>query len=728
VSAPGPLTPPEISCATTAPIGQVEYSIPIGPSSPPNTTATHKNWDMRAISQAASGLFMGIAISTRDIAQQIISVTRSMTAVGWLAAEATRFAEVGFKKPAEFQATGYLYSPDNQLLCTDTYTTQLDLQPREGVFLADWAPGVFILGLVIAEVCQEALHGLDTLLSRYHVDRQLAAIHRSDLKPESSTQTPPEICQENLFLQKLVDNVLQAGHYTCAAMAQGGLVTMGVAMSAELFRSGIPLLPFHGMNDLKLAAASAQPLNVSRTFNCDTKEQAPHIAIGGQYDLNGVLAFPAFFTAHVEAKELINLLFTIGITCNIIGRALGQLNQNFDLNYAQNNLQTQSYNSTSTQVNRTLNQLKKRNLVPANYESYARFELEQKFNLPTSTPKPRWLQPMAEARQLTHRLGNVTMVSAYVARLITTGIPFISSGFNGISAGEPLNFDFTIDEQLENYRLTAQGDFQVAPSKLQHIASELFTPLLVIGFTTQYISHYLGVIENKHTLLKQLKSSDALAQDGVQLTAQQLKTASLASNLGPDSRELMRTKLSNTWQALREFTHQHIRQEISSTAAIALADLMSGLTHAVGLFGISLVIGTQMAAEFVGGSQILADGEVSGEFNATGKILLNATPIAQSSSQLDSFNETIDIIEIPNPSQITGITMLVGAITGVLLLSLSRGFNFAIHRLVDQQFLQGFTNYCDKQQDTVTPVSHQETPALVAIEPRAINESIVDVD
>ena len=367
----------------------------------------------------------------------------------------------------------------------------------------------------------------------------------------------------------------------------------------------------------------------------------------------------------------------------MVGNLLARAGEEFSLNAIASSI---SEGTPQQRARSATGLLEQAGLLPQKHMDYCQKKLEAMFEAVINTHAP-FARAISELGGVIDRLGNSALISAYAARLITIGMPYISSGFDGIVAGNKIVIPFESEMSNEDYTVQGDGGFEIAPSQLQGVTTDLFTPLIIVGGLSKYLSSLVKVHEHKHELLQNLAH-------GVRLQSEQAtvppKMQQHLRQVGPRTFEHLKQQLTDTRKALNEYMKYHQGREMMDTAFMAAYTVVETIGNAVGIFGMSLFVGAKLAEEFVGGSQIYSDDPIMANYNVTGEVLVNGQHSDNFTENNVTFEEPIETIELPNPSQITGMTMMVGGLGGALILLLTKSVSHLVRTTADKSFLNRY--------------------------------------
>lgn len=633
-----------------------------------------------------------------NILQQTSNVYRSLAGLGLIVSDAVSGAEVGFAEQSTLSLTTQITDDLGQTVCTDIYKDVLPLTPRPGIPIADWKPLIFVGGIVLAETVRmlsvwlerevllsdehDLARGLFARQVARHVARQETPLVSNpddaasgsdassmefampmspfDIDPQSGHEPDDTIGGEGQSRAEpsteqsvKVPNPfwLKRGAQVASLVSMAGNAAMNVACAAELFRAGIPLMPYYGLNDLEVAEPSVQSIALKHEYQCSDTALGPFGVPSAKYDIDATLSLPGVLTSNIQAEALIGLLFRVGVGAQLFGqvchRALSQVRQNHVVQtLAPMFAQKLAAGDTPLEVSQWLaKSLKDSDCIHVQTEQGLTDQLiatlteEQGANFPRPTMIDSFQSAREAAINLIDRLANTALVASYAARLVTTGIPFISSGFNGLTAGAPVTIPIDVDKPAfwgDQFRgnLHIQGDAVIPGSRLDHIMTSFFLPLVVssaalkLFATAAVLTHHEG---------------------GVEKSAQSLR------------RKPIKTSGYLTAQMILRVSQQ--------------------VTGALGAFGLSLFLGAKIAADLVGGSRVESLGNLEGDFAFRSSFTLDGRPVVEQQLSNETFFDKIETIELPNPSQITGLTMMIGGFGGSALVGVSQVLRLLGHKL-----------------------------------------------
>lgn len=637
-------------------------------------------------------LLSAVASGTAFLAQAS-GVFRTLTGLGLIVADAVSEATVGYAEQSTLSLQTRITNDLGEELCSDDYLTDLPLEPRDGIPIADWKPLVFLGGIVLAETLRMASAWVSKQSSEYQHNRLIgdlveggAQISDTDLEARAvesnSAGSSDTIECEGATTSNSSLQWMKRLRQFSQLLSQGGSAAMGVAMSAELFRSGIPLMPYFGLNDLQVAEASTQLLEVSHSYECPdsrfdfyatpggqynvtpcgqvngtTGEQFNisqceqyNVTSGGEYNISAELTLPGVSTSNISAEALIGLLFNAGVGAQALGHVMDQCVAHFQhkaivAKFAEplaQHRQTKSPKALSQWLAKELRTtgyvqeieipglVKKLTNVFSDESNDKSRKAKALSNLPAI--QMRDFRDVREASlRLIDRLANTALIASYAARVMTTGVPFISNGFNNLEAGVPTSVPINLEKPAFwdgdiRGNLNIDGEAIIPGSRLEHITTDLFAPLILSAGATKVAT----------TLLRAILDQGGISHASALVKAKPLKT----------------------------------------TAYFAAQLLLRGgqqATAAFGAFGLSLFLGARIAADLVNGSRIESSSNLEGTFDFNASILANSEVVGTEQLERSNFSQITETIELPNPSQITGMTMLAGGLGGSALLLLSQG-------------------------------------------------------
>lgn len=636
-------------------------------------------------------------VSTAQLLQQVSAVYRSLAGLGFIVADAVSEAQVGYAQLSTLSLNTLLLDETGSIIRTDQYATNLPLSPRDGIPIAKWKPLIFVGGIVLAETIrmlgawieQAVLVNDEKSLVQKTIHQGLDAlpqVTREPLSPSPSTevdfvltlppnlaelsQEPPDIettsvpTSTTVGLQSAVPVPaglwLKRAVQVFSALNVAGRAALGVALSAELFRSGVPLMPYFGLNNLEVAQPSVQSIYLDHEYTCEETVISSYATPGAQYLIDATLSLPGVLTSNIQANALIGMLFQIGIGVQLFsqvclrGLSLArqhQLIESLAPAFADVIIASASPKEVSEWLAKGLHD---HSCISAQSVQIVSQQIQAHID-PAFAPKPTaifsngecpsssMVNSVQSAREaginLLDRLANTALISSYAARLITTGIPFISTGFNGLTAGESVRIPINIDQPVSwaaqfQGHLAIRGRVIIPGSRLEHIVTNLFMPLVASS-----------------AALKLFVTATALAhqEGGFRKIAQSMQHRPLKTNAYLFSQMLL--------------------------------CVCQQATGALGAFGLSLFLGAKIAADLVGGSKVESLGNLEGSFAFKSHLTLNDIPVVERQLSNQTFVNKIETIELPNPSQITGLTMMIGGVGGAALIGMSCGLGLLRQKL-----------------------------------------------
>jgi len=585
----------------------------------------------------AAGFLSKVAVaSTGQFLQTASGVYRSLTALGFIVADAVADANVGYAQQSILSLDTKIQDKAGQSLCEDSLREPLDLRARAGIPIAASQPATFFGGLVLAEVIRTVGAWLSTQLTDFEENQLINAV----LDPSSSEPITAE--QEHqpqaLKLPIWLNNVTR---FT-SSVAIAGSAAMSVAMSAELFRAGVPLMPFYGLNNLQIAEVDTQQLQVEHQYNCDDPKFQGLVTPSVRYDVDAELTLPGVRISNISAAGLIGALFKSGIAAHMLGQVGLQVCTDIRHRLLVGQLKPSLSNTLARQSPQAKAQWLANSLFGSGYLAKSRMPLfQQKCEKvmaqtqlkPVIFPLKTYRQGRDASFAFAQRMAATALVSSYAARLITTGVPFISSGFNGIEAGQPKIVPIRVEKPINVQNqlrgaLQIKGEALIPASKLYKIQTTLFAPLMSIGSIIGLSSTLVSVVDR---------------EGGFKVLGKAVQ--------------------AKPWVASSYYMAQ--------TALLA----SQKVTAALGIFGLSLFLGAQIAADLVGGSEVTSQANLQGRFNFNASLIFNNTSVFSQSLDNTTFDDEVATIELPNPSQISNVTMVVGGVSGSALLMASYGLN-----------------------------------------------------
>lgn len=616
-------------------------------------------------------------VEAARVLQSASGVYRTLSGLGFIVADAVSKAEVGYAEPSTLALNTTIIDSEGNEICSNAYLAELPLEPRDGIPIAAWQPMVFFGGVVLAETVrmigawieQEVVQADDLALGHRIVqgasdlsatnaaggnDQNAVCVVPMPQSPMLEAREPANVIMpsQSMPIPDLTPNPwLKKLDQGLRLVEVAGSAASSVAMSAELFRAGIPLMPYFGFDDLAVAQPSMQSVQLQHQYVCDKTSFAAFAKPEVNYTIDAAINLPGVLVTDIEAKHLIGLLFKVGLATQIFSqvcqRSLSLFRQKVLVQQLAPAL-AQRAGETPQVLGRWLaSQLFQAQAVAGHKVNTLaqRFE-DVLFDARSSTltcPRPSMdsSQSLREATiNLLDRLANTALVASYAARLITTGVPYISSGFDGLRAGAAVKVPITTEKmfhwrELVKGDLKVQGEVLIPGSQLNSIQTSLFEPFIISALATKCLT--IGA-----TVAREEGGALAVAK-GVRRTP---------------------------WRVGAYLGAQVILRAGSMT------------TGALGAFGLSLFLGARIAADLVGGSKVESLGQLQGSFRFDTDIRVSNRPILSQQLSNETFKQDIATIELPNPSQITNITMLVGGLGGAGLLLMSVG----IERF--RQFLQ----------------------------------------
>lgn len=601
------------------------------------------------------GAFQTGVMASAVLAQQVSAVYRSLCALGFVVADAVRHAQVGFSAQSTLTLNTELVDDKQESLCADRYTVDLPLNSRQGIPIADWQPMVFLGGVVLAETVRAGGAWLEQEINeadlRHLVERLLQATNANGLQSAPGAADSPAVT----WLDRL--QPLARG------LSMAGANAASVAMSAELFRAGVPLMPYYGLNDLAVASVSDQSFALDHNFQCPDERLQAYFTPDINYHIDVALTLPGVRTANIEAKQLISYLFSIGLSVQCFGQLceralLGWQQRAFITNHAPLLAQRLQQGESAARISDWLSD---RLILTGKIKPFKKTEIQQKLMkvlenriLPAnvfSGPRCR-IANIRDYRRAglsaLDRLANTGLISSYLAQVITSGVPYISSGFNGLRAGKALKVPINVEKPVfwqgrQRAQLNISGQAVIPGSQLQQIRSTLLVPLVASSAVLKAAVTLATMIQDEggsHKLI------DALRARPVHTSAY--------------------------------YTSQFLLRVAQQGAA------------ALGVFGLSLFLGARIAADLVGGSRVESIGDLEGTFAFNASLSASGRVLYEQVLDNSSFTEKIETIELPNPSKISQITMIIGGVGGGVALLASQGFNRA------QQALQRWAPHVDQ--------------------------------
>lgn len=360
---------------------------------------------------------------------------------------------------------------------------------------------------------------------------------RTQAKPASSNQKTADHA-----LRALTNGLRQIGQVSDPV----GKLLVKAGLGFWVLQQGLGGTPYQGLNDLTLMAEHVQPIAIPFASQACTNSNFPDPTARFEGVAEGYILFPEVFTQKLSATPIITALLLSGLSALLLGKLSQHITDQIKLPEAVRDTLAQLpppdsevelwRESSSLVANKILSDLTQQGLISGaqmasveatitdaiadHFDQMQNTDIERGTGVLngiqiTCSPKLQGLgtffmdilkpmgpmpvrpeNPKVQAAlfmgDVLSKLGTVALMASYIARTLSDGIPYLSTGFDGVPAGAESTLPLNRTEQFgESISLYLDGSVTIPQFSLQNFQTNWFVPLIVIGLSTKLINSVL---------------------------------------------------------------------------------------------------------------------------------------------------------------------------------------------------------------------------------------------
>ncbi len=650
----------------------------------------------------------------------------------------TKEGRLTFKGPLEYELSGSLTSINDSPISSycEYVSDSIELPDTQGINIAKQNQALFIGGFCAAFLIEIAANKIEQGVTAQRLEntikRGILNAINDYLKNNHQAvkkKAPPEKSYHSLFkwIQKIGIGML---------MAYGSL---------RVLQEGSVALSFNGVNGISLLDRQTIPFQREYDLQCRIDES--HTSIDSSTRVEGVITIPSSRVQGVEAPFMIKMLPILGFLAYTLGfwgerRAVkvaieANVKAAVAPLLASECVKSQDWNKQVFQailealiLNNTIpfkalapieSNLKKNiehyssllndkslpnssSLLNKNTENTERWPIWDKI---ASMPTKRYVIKQIAALMAT--LSDNLFTTGMVVQIVTEGVPYISSGFNGKVTSKPSVFtpsgyierDFHSEFGQSEFRdVTLGGGYQLEVEfpKTQvaglesNLVSALLTTAMLLKYASKFIQSYLKRHELMQGIEKTQNDSSALDEEAsVKQALDRLHESGHITYREYHGIKLRKPSLFNVNTLSDSFLNDAAMAQSrilsprsvprSITMALESTVLMvSDIAHKLGAAGIFLGVGARLTSVLLNGASIRFEEQAAVMLNTQSEFAYG--PL--SSEEHVNVTHSVDLVDlkVPNPSQVTLYIALIGAVSGSLLIPAAAGIDFLMSRKI----------------------------------------------